>query len=198
MEFPASRVAARKAAIAHELVHVFFPNANRFLAEGLAVYVQAVMGGNPAFPNFGRPLHELARERVRDMVPAFSPGEPESLSSIQFADLDVIATPNPLVLRVGKDFYGEEPRGQGRIYPLAGSFVQFLVETRGWAMFRKLYQRTPFVPLQQCAGSPDRWMEVYGRPLADLEGEWKSFIAQRSATTSESLQFNPSTENDDA
>ena len=31
MEFPARRVAARAAAIAHELTHVFFPNGNRFI-----------------------------------------------------------------------------------------------------------------------------------------------------------------------
>ncbi len=41
MEFPAWRVNAGKAAILHELAHVFFPNGNRFLAEGLAVYLQA-------------------------------------------------------------------------------------------------------------------------------------------------------------
>ena len=40
MEFPTWRVASRKAAIMHELVHVFFPNGNRFLAEGLAVHLQ--------------------------------------------------------------------------------------------------------------------------------------------------------------
>jgi hypothetical protein len=63
MEFPSRRVIAREAAIAHELIHVFFPNGNRFLAEGLAVYVQTAIGGNPAFPNFGKPLHELVREQ---------------------------------------------------------------------------------------------------------------------------------------
>src|SRR5215203_6026046 len=34
MEFPAWRVVAGKAAITHELVHVYFPNGNRLLAEG--------------------------------------------------------------------------------------------------------------------------------------------------------------------
>ena len=174
------RVASRKAAIAHELVHVFFPSGNRFLAEGLAVYLQAEIGGNPAFPNFGRPLHELARELLHEMIPAFSPGHPDSLAQLHLADLDAIATPGPLELKVGGDLYGEEPRGQARIYPLAGSFVQFLIETRGLEQFRVLYGRTPLVPFEQAAGSRERWFDVYGLSFTALEGEWKSLIAGRS------------------
>jgi hypothetical protein len=181
MEFPAWRVSARKAAIAHELVHVFFPNGNRFLAEGLAVYLQAEIGGNPAFPNFGRPLHELVRELLQEMVPGFSRGDPASLEQIRLAELDKIATPGPLVLSVGQDFYGEEPRGQARIYPIAGSFVQFLVETRGLEKFREIYLKTPLVPLTQDAGLPDRWKNVYNVSLAALECEWKIFIARHDA-----------------
>jgi len=103
MEFPSWRVASRKAAIAHELVHVFFPSGNRFLAEGLAVYLQAEIGGNPAFPNFGRPLHELARKLLREMIPSFSPGHPDSLAQLHLADLDAIATPSPLELKVSQE-----------------------------------------------------------------------------------------------
>ena len=131
MEFPAWRVIGRKAAIAHELVHVFFPNGNRFLAEGLAVYLQAELGGNPAFPNFGRPLHALARERLQEMVPELAHEDLRSLDQVDLAALDAIATPSPLALQVGQDFYGEEPRGQAYLYPFAGSFVGFLIETRG-------------------------------------------------------------------
>jgi hypothetical protein len=50
MEFPARRVIARNAAILHELAHVYFPNGNRLLAEGFAIYLQGLIGGNPAFP----------------------------------------------------------------------------------------------------------------------------------------------------
>jgi hypothetical protein len=185
MEFPAWRVSARKAAIAHELVHVFFPNGNRFLAEGLAVYLQAEIGGNPAFPNFGRPLHELMRELLREMVPEFSRGDPESLRRVDLGELDRIATPGPLVLRVGSELYGEEPRGQACIYPIAGSFVQFLIETRGLEKFREIYLQTPLVPMVQDAGLPDRWKNVYDMSLASLECEWKTFIARHDAIRNE-------------
>jgi hypothetical protein len=183
MEFPAWRVIARKAAIAHELVHVFFPNGNRLLAEGLAVYLQAEIGGNPAFPNFGRPLHDLTHELLRGMVPGFSRADPSSLDPIDLAELDAIETPSPLTLRVGTDFYGEEPRGQAHIYPIAGSFVQFLIETRGLEVFRKLYDLTPLAPLQRNAGSPDRWVSVYGLQLAGLASEWKRLISSPFEST---------------
>jgi hypothetical protein len=185
MEFPSWRVIARKAAILHELVHVFFPNGNRFLAEGLATYLQAAMGGNPAFPNFGKPLHENVRERFLEMAPAISRGGNRSLEQIHLADLDAIPTPSPLTLQVGQEVYGEEPRGQAFIYPIAGSFVQFLIETRGIRKLRELYVQTPLVPLTQNAGSPDRWLEVYSVALADLESEWKSMLCSQTVTSTE-------------
>jgi len=176
MEFPAWRVVVRKTAILHELVHVLFPSGNRFLAEGLAVYLQAAMGGNPAFPNFGKPLHDNVRERLVEIAPAVVCGEEQKLELIHLAELDTIATPSPLTLQVGHDVFGEDKRGQAFIYPIVGSFVQFLVETRGVHMFRAVYLRTPLVPLMQNAGSPERWMDVYGVPFKELEREWKAMI----------------------
>ena len=72
MEFPAHRVVAGEASIAHELVHVLFPNGNRMLAEGLAVYLQHKLfpkiSGLPELrrpfgsPGRGLPAHELQRQ----------------------------------------------------------------------------------------------------------------------------------------
>jgi hypothetical protein len=111
------------------------------------------------------------------MVPEFALGNPRGLDKIRITELDEIATPAPLELEVGEDFYGEGPRGQAHIYPVVGSFIQFLIDTRGMEKFRTLYMRTPLVPLQQNAGSPGRWMDVYGVSLAALEDEWKTLIA---------------------
>jgi hypothetical protein len=165
------------------LAHVLFPNGNRLLAEGLAVYLQAAIGGNPAFPNFGKPLHELARELLQEMMSGFSDGNPESLEQLHLSELDEIATPNPLTLRVGQEFYGEEPRGQARIYSIVGSFVQFLMETRGAEKFGALYEQTPLLPFAQNPGAADRWRNVYDVSLSDLEDEWKSMIVGGDAST---------------
>jgi hypothetical protein len=176
MEFPAWKAIAGEAAVMHELVHVYFPNGNRFLAEGLAIYLQAKIGGNPTFPNFGRPLHEVARELLRAMLPSLTSGKPESLDNIHLAELDKIATPSPLRLRVGRDLYENTPTGQAHLYPIAGSFAQLLIETHGTEMFRALFERTPLIPMERNPGSPERWADAYGRPLLELELEWKSMI----------------------
>jgi hypothetical protein len=173
IEFPAWKIVAGEAAIMHELVHVYFPNGNRFLAEGLAVYLQAKIGGNPAFPNFGRPLHEMAVEVLRRMVPEFASGAPGGLDKIHLAALDRIATPSGLRLRVDLRLYQVDDAGHAHIYPLAGSFVAFLIETHGLERFHALYGRTPLKPFERDAGSPERWAEIYGAPLEDLERAWK-------------------------
>ena len=150
MEFPTWRVIARKAAIAHELVHVFFPNGNRLLAEGLAVYLQAEIGSNPAFPNFGRPLHELVRERLRDMVPGFSTRRPRQSRTAPSCrtrrDRDAKSAD---AQRSGTISTARSRADRRIIYPIAGSFVQHLIESRGLESFRALYERTPLVPLHQ-------------------------------------------------
>jgi hypothetical protein len=177
MEFPAWKVVAGEAAIAHELVHVYFPNGNRLLAEGLAVYLQAEIGGNPAFPNFGKPLLEMVRELLRKMVPEFTCGDPTSLAKFRISDLDKIATPSPLRLRVGLNLYQADDFGQAHIYPIAGSFVQFIIEAYGMDRFRTLFMRTPLKPFERHPGSPDRWTEVYGATLNELELKWKLKVA---------------------
>ena len=184
MEFPAWRVAPRRSAIAHELVHVAFPNGNRLLAEGLAIYLQAEIGGNPAFPNFGRALHDVAIECMLAMKPTLA-GESGATDFdwIELAELDKIATPNPLALTIGDTAYGEEPRGQAHVYPIAGSFAQYLIEEYGTEKFRDLYRLTPLVPHESHAGSPDRWIGVYELSLAELADRWKSCLGERRATS---------------
>jgi hypothetical protein len=125
MEFPAFRVATKEASIAHELAHVFFPNGNRMLAEGLAVYVQTVIGMNPSFPNFGYDLD--------DIVAAFLKAKYNSdPSAIRLESLDKIATPDNLRLRIGLDRLFDSPD----TYPVAGSFVRFLILKFGMEKFR--------------------------------------------------------------
>ena len=60
---------------------------------------------------------------------------------------------------------------------MAGSFVQFLIETSSLEQFRAIYERTPLVPFEQAAGSRERWFDVYGLSFTALEGKWKSLIA---------------------
>src|SRR6185503_12243032 len=119
MLFPTRGVLSGSSPILHELVHVYAPNQNRFLAEGLAVYAHHLLKGAPGFPNFGEDLHRLARDVA---------------ARVSIEKLDTIPTPTP-------------PAASGldeRVYYVAaGSFVGYLVETWGIDKFRELYAATP-------------------------------------------------------
>ena len=115
VEMPLRRVRGNDGALLHEIVHVHAPNDNRFLAEGLAVYLHQKLAGNRAFPNFGASLDDGAR--------GWLPGI-ESLDRLD-------ARANAAAL-------GTVLNEQGA-YLLAGSFVGFLIERYGLHEFRKLY-----------------------------------------------------------
>ncbi len=179
MEFPARRVVAGEAAVAHELVHVFFPNANRFLAEGLAVYLHQCVGPNPCFPNYKMDLHKLVAQLLDTNTDPFN--SIQDFDQLSLVKLDRIPTPDDMTFRVGQ----EDCDDSSITYALAGSFVQFLIENCEPAAereqgkcptFRALYAATPLVPLVRNAGRADRWRRIYGRPLGDLDAEWKKFI----------------------
>jgi hypothetical protein len=117
MEMPLRRVRDNSSALLHEMVHVYAPGDNRFLAEGLAVYLHTRLAGNPAFPNFGE---DLGRSAAGGLVGVRS-----------LAELNQVRTPRPL----------GSVMDEGTAYVLAGSFVGFLIEQHGLAPFRTLYER---------------------------------------------------------
>ena len=116
MEMPLRGVRDNTGPLLHEIVHIYAPNNNRFLAEGLAVYLHTKLGGNPAFPNFGE---DLRRSAVRSL------SEVKSLEA-----LNSVRTPRPL----------SSIMDEKTAYVLAGSFVGFLIERYGLPPFRSLYE----------------------------------------------------------
>jgi len=113
---PLRRSQDNTGALLHEIVHIYAPHENRFLAEGLAVYLHAKLAGNPAFPDFGVSLRTLA-----------GPG----LSGVESLDaLNSVRTPRPLGTVMD----------ERTAYVLAGSFVGFVIERYGLAQFRSMYE----------------------------------------------------------
>ena len=175
MEFPAFRVAVNEAGILHELVHIYFPNANRMLAEGFAVYLQQKIGKNLAFPNFGNDLQRMMKCELTDDLGG-------DLDDIDLGAIDQITTPTSLQFRYGLDTISQA----GWPYVIVGSFVHFLLEDFGKSeglrdsarleKFRDLYLKTPLVPFRRDAGSPDRWKAIYGVPLTELKKRWRRSI----------------------
>jgi hypothetical protein len=117
MEMPLRAVRNNTGPLLHEIVHIYAPNNNRFLAEGLAVYLQTKLGENPGFPNFGEDLrHSAAR----------------SLSRVKSLEaLNGVRTPNLLSNVIDDE----------TAYIVAGSFVGFLIERYGLPPFRRLYEK---------------------------------------------------------
>lgn len=152
MIFGAKRVNAGEAATVHEMIHVYAPNANRFLAEGLAVYGHDLLGGPPAYPNFGKSLDDLAARSVNREVAIA---------------LERTPTPNPLET-VSKE--GEA---------IAGSFVKFLIERHGMDKFRTLYALTPLLALQRDPGAPARWQQIYGESFESIVDVWLTALQKR-------------------
>lgn len=198
MEFPAREAGPSiTAGIMHELAHTYFPNGNRFVDEGFAVYLQNKIGSNPAFPDQSKDLYELmlqlacaidlkinsnpnptakggldeisltALDRVATPVPL----QLQRTANVSAADLEKLALPSSTAVPLDKPAYVA--------FIVAGSFVRFLVDKYGLDAFRELYLLTPLKPLNRDAGAPDRWKSVpgYNKPLGDLEKEWKGQIA---------------------
>jgi len=173
MEFPAHRVVAGEAGIAHEIVHVLFPNGNRLLAEGLAVYLQDKLCPHvPTYPNFGDRLESLVAEFLRAN---FRGSAHLALWSIDLDGLEKISTPDKFRLRLGREaLIGAKPGVPDPpaeevkvIYAIAGSLVELLLDNLiGDDLFTAenfgaLYKSTPLRPLERDSGDPDRWRSFY-------------------------------------
>jgi hypothetical protein len=175
MEFPAHRVVGGEATIAHELVHVLFPNGNRMLAEGLAVYLQNKLFPRlPVFPNYLEPFEKVVQAFLSTL-----PGSPaDGLWNMDLDGLESISTPDDLYMRIGaRPFIGGDPANSNSppvphevkfVYAVAGSLVRFLlenpIEENGLlteSNFGALYQSTPLLPLERDSGAPDRWQRFY-------------------------------------
>lgn len=152
MIFGTKRVNAGEAATVHEMIHVYAPNANRFLAEDLAVDGHDLLGGPPAYPNFGKSLDDIAaRSANRELVIA----------------LERTPTPNPL----------ESVSKEGEA--IAGSFVRFLIQRHGMDKFRALYALTPLAPMRRDPGEPARWQQVYGESFEAIVDAWLNMLPRR-------------------
>ena len=155
MLFRTRTTRAGRSAIIHEVIHVFAPNGNRFLAEGIAVYAHEYLEGRDAYQNFGYELHEAAMEH---------------LDSANLSAMDDIATPRPM---------RTQDLDRKEAYIIAGSFIKFLIKTHGMENFRRLYAMTPMRSYSRNGGSPERWSEIYGVDLKTLENSWKEMVGSR-------------------
>src|SRR5204863_8565588 len=100
---------------------------------------------------------------------ASDPGEDATIHEQARAMIEAGLAP-PLASVVGAGFTTLAGR---RAYTMAGSFSAFLLATRGAERLRALYK------------SAGDFSNVYHVPLADLDAEWRQFLAKQPLTTRE-------------
>ena len=117
IEMPLDRAKDKTGALLHELTHNYAPDQrNRFIYEGLGVFLQDTLSSHRTFPNFGQPLH-VAAARLRPSANAL-----DQLNEVRY--------PRPLGSVM-----------DNRVaYILAGSFTKFLIDKYGLDRYRKLYE----------------------------------------------------------
>jgi hypothetical protein len=209
MEFPAYRVVAGNASVAHEIVHVLFPNGNRMLAEGLAVYLQYKLFPEiSVYPNFGEPLDDQV---AVFLINKYADTAVDVLWDMNLDAFENISTPDELGLTFGEISIGARPGfGTGpndepipfdegkAVYQLAGSLVGFLLDNPiadgllGERSFGELYTSTPLRPLERDPGAPDRWQACYkGRgksySFTDLGLLWKTYMHVKFVTAGKNI-----------
>jgi hypothetical protein len=117
IEMPLDRAKDKTGALLHEITHNYAPGQrNRFLYEGLGVFLQDKLSSERAFPNFGQPLH-VAAAMLRPSTNAL-----DQLNEVRY--------PRPL----------DTVMQNRAAYILAGSFTKFLIDTYGLDRYRKLYE----------------------------------------------------------
>jgi plasmid stabilization system protein ParE len=149
----------------HEMAHVF--------AGGFG---DPIFGVSLAWRFWGPIPHPvLAMGLVEGIAEAADAGDPEGDATIHQEAAAMIAAglAPPLAAVVGAGF---SALAGARAYTIAGSFSAFLLATRGADRLRALYR------------SAGDFSDVYRTPLADLEREWRQFLARQPLTTSQRAQ----------
>jgi hypothetical protein len=115
------------------------------------------------------PMPVLASGLVEGIAEAADASDPDGDATIHQEAAAMIAAglAPPLESVVGAGFTAQAGR---RAYTIAGSFTTFLLATRGADKMRALYR------------SAGNFIDVYRVPLADLEREWRQFLAKQPLT----------------
>ena len=112
------RIRGRGPAIAHEITHVVAVSKrkDRFLDEGLGVYIQEKFGGDRSYPNMGKDVHEETARLIRYYKKRIPLKKCEKVRKDRKAGV-----------------------GQSVAYLQEGSFVRFLIENHGLDDFMRVF-----------------------------------------------------------
>jgi hypothetical protein len=113
-------IAGRGPAIAHEITHIIAPSRgkpNRYLDEGLGVFIQEKFGGDRSYPNMGEDVHKLTARLIR------LEGEITPLKNAEKVRMSSKSGPKRRLA-----------------YLQEGSFARYLIEKYGLENFMTMYR----------------------------------------------------------
>jgi hypothetical protein len=168
MKFAALRVRQGRAAILHELVHVYEPNQVRFLAEGFAVYLEETIGNIDVYPTFGAAIEARLKST-----------HSSALASVKLDVFERVSVGRGLSLGNSIELQTAIPVTAERAaysYLVSGSFVKFLIAVHGVDKFKALYELTPLTPGVSMPVVHDRYERVFSKPLSELQAEWLRWL----------------------
>ncbi|MED7819087.1 MULTISPECIES: hypothetical protein [unclassified Francisella] len=148
----------------HETVHIIAWHwRSVWIKEGLAVYLNQKLGGEPTFPNFGKNLNFLAKKHIESIS---SNG---NLSSI-LADKYKVGE-NGLVFFKGPK---EERIHKKKIfYILSGSFTEYLFTQLGANKFMQIYNAN---------NTKEAINKVTGKAISQWENSWANYLRNTNFT----------------
>ncbi|MEM1178252.1 MAG: DUF2891 domain-containing protein [Acidobacteriota bacterium] len=130
--------------LVHEITHAVAPSAHRpdrFFDDGLAVHLQEKLGEAPSFPHFNDELHAATRKAAAEHGDFLALAEAEQKRWRGTAEESRLA------------------------YLQEGSFVRFLIESRGLEAFWRVYRDGAALET------------VYGQGFDALEAAWRDMLA---------------------
>ncbi|WP_147369463.1 hypothetical protein [Lachnotalea sp. AF33-28] len=140
------------APIAHEITHTLFPlGISKSLGEGLPSYMQDIVSGKPAQPNYGIDADKLCALWL------FSEEDKETVTEIFESTGDIN---NAIFKNIDK---------RTRAYNFASSFTHYMINNYGMENYLNIYSSMDPYSVYQ---------EVTGQTLEELHEDWRNHLEQ--------------------
>ncbi|AJI52986.1 hypothetical protein [Francisella philomiragia] len=148
----------------HETVHIIAWHwRSVWIKEGLAVYLNQKLGGEPTFPNFGKNLNFLAKKYIENIS---SNG---NLSNI-LADKYEVGENGLVFFKGPKE---EKIHKKKFFYILSGSFTEYLFTQLGANKFMQIYNAN---------NTKEAINKVTGKTISQWENSWANYLKNTNFT----------------
>jgi len=143
-----SFVKEKRSPYLHETVHVIAKPKikQQWLEEGLSVYLNEKLSGDPCFPNGEIPIDEFAKFKY---------------DNLKYFTREFDFT------KINNDFEFKTKYARSAFYIFSGSFVKYLDKKIGIENFMKIYN---------CIDLDNDFLKITGKTINEFKNEWEDYI----------------------